>query len=136
MTPEFLAAVVDTLLPEESAGPAGGSALPACSMAGPDLGAYAQTHRLVFEAIDADAFIRADEAVRAAILQTVERALPDAFRSLLVAVLSDYYESAPVLAAIGWRAEPPQPAGHAPSAMDEATRESLQWVARRGRLWR
>jgi len=105
-------------------------------VAGLDLGAYSQAHRTVFEVIDADAFVRADGVARTAILQAVERALPDAFRSLLVAVLSDYYESAPVLAAIGWRAEPPQPAGHALSATDGATRESLQRVARRKRLWR
>ena len=105
-------------------------------MAGIDLGAYAQVHRLVLEAIDAEAFVGADAAARTTMLGAVERALPDAFRSLLVAVLSDYYESAPVLAALGWRAEPPQPAGHAPPAMDAATRAALQPVAARGRLWR
>ncbi len=136
MTPEFLAAVIDTLLPREDKAPPGATPLPSGTQGGLDPGAYSQAHRSIFEAIDADAFVRADEAVRTAILQAIERVLPDAFRSLLVAVLSDYYESAAVLAAIGWRAEPPQPTGHAMAAIDEATRESLQQVARRERLWR
>jgi hypothetical protein len=136
MTPEFLAAVIDSLLPGEPVAPAGHSALPAGCKAGLDPGAYSRAHRSIFEAIDAAAFMRADEAARTAILQAIECVLPDAFRSLLVVVLSDYYESAAVLAAIGWRAEPPQPTGHAMATIDEATRESLQQVARRERLWR
>jgi hypothetical protein len=141
MTPEFLAAVIDTLLPAEQARPPGAMLLPTGTQAGLNPAAYAASGRAVFEAIAAqagghDLFVRADENARIATLKAVERAAPDAFRALLVIVLSDYYEAPPVLTALGWRADPPQPAGHAMSARDEATRELLERIARRERLWR
>jgi hypothetical protein len=134
MTPEFLAAVIDTLLP-------GDGVLPSGTAAGLPVTTYAEPHRPVLDAIVAHAgglesFIRADEAARAAVLQAVDRGMPAAFRVLLTAVLSDYYESEPVLNALDWRAGPPQPTGHAVAAMDDATAARLDRVARRGRLWR
>jgi hypothetical protein len=134
MTPEFLAAVVDTLLP-------GDGVLPRGTAAGLPLADYGESHCPVLDAIAAQArgvesFIRADEAARTTVLRAVEHSMPDAFRTLLSAVLSDYYESAPVLAALGWPTQPPQPSGNAIAAMDNATAARLDRVARRGQLWR
>jgi hypothetical protein len=134
MTPEFLAAVIDTLLPDEQASPSG-------TRAGLDPRAYVAPHRAVFDAIAAQAgssepFLRADEKARMAILQAVERAVPDAFRALLVTALTDYYEAPAVLTALGWRTDPPQPAGHAVLKMDDPTAARLERVRRRARLWR
>jgi hypothetical protein len=134
MTPEFLAAVIDTLLP-------GDDALPSGTRARLDPAAYAGSHGAVFDAIAAQAgggelFVRADESARCEVLKSVERALPDAFRALLVVVLSDYYESPPVLAALGWRIDPPQPSGHTMPRLDDPTTERLERVGRRAKLWR
>jgi hypothetical protein len=134
MTPEFLAAVIDTLLP-------GDGVLPSGTAAGPPLAAYAESHGAVLDAIAAqsgaiESFALSDEAARATVLQAVERSMPDAFRALLTAVLSDYYESEPVLAALNWPTHPPQPTGHAVAVMDDATAARLDRVARRRRLWR
>ena len=134
MTPDFLAAVIDTLLP-------GDAVLPSGTAAGLPLPAYAESHRPVLEAIAAQAggpesYIRADEAARTNAVGAMERAMPDPFSALLTAALSDYYESEPVLTALGWPTHPPQPAGHAPAAMDDATAAHLDRVARRGQLWR
>ena len=134
MTPEFLAAVLDTLLP-------GDEALPSATQAGLDPAAYAGSHHAAFDVIaaqagGAEAFLRTDDDRRAAALRTVERIAPDAFRALLTAVLSDYYEAPAVLAPLGWRSEPPQPAGHAVPTIDEPTTQRLDRIRRRGKLWR
>ncbi len=141
MTPEFLRAVVDTLLPGEQGDALGTVALPSGSAAGVDLANYAASARPVLDAIaraagGAAAFATASEVVRAAALRSVERGLPDEFRSLVTPVLADYYESAAVLIAFGWRAEPPQPRGHAVPSTDEATHQRLDRVRRRAKLWR
>jgi hypothetical protein len=134
MTPPFLAAVLDTLLP-------GDDVLPSATRAGLDSAAYVAPHRPAFDAIAAQAgglddFLRADEGARAAALRAVEHTAPDAMRALLTAILSDYYEAPAVLTALGWRSKPPQPAGHAVPAMDGPTTERLDHVRRRGKLWR
>jgi hypothetical protein len=141
MTPAFLAAVIDTLLPDEQTAPAESAALPAGSMVGLDLDVYANAHRRVLGAIVAEAggdelFLHADEATRATILRAVERAAPDAFRALLVTVLSDYYETPAVLAALGWRMDPPQPTGHAVPTPQDLAAGRLAFAQRRGKLWR
>ncbi|HTO81228.1 MAG TPA: hypothetical protein VMQ73_03290 [Methylomirabilota bacterium] len=132
MIPEFLAAVIDTLLP-------GDDVLPSGTAAGVALAPG--THAPVLQAVRTeaggmDAFAQAPEAARVAVLQAVERAHPETFRALLVAVLSDYYEAALVLAALGWRSDPPQPWGHALPIMDSPTSEHLERVRQRDRLWR
>jgi len=134
MTPEFLAAVIDTLLP-------GDDTLPSATRAGLDPTAYAVAHRPILDAIAARAggpetFLRTDENARAAVLSAVERATPDAFRTLLSIVLSDYYEVPVVLTALGWRSEPPQPKGHAIPSLDASGNARLERVRRRGQLWR
>jgi hypothetical protein len=141
MTPEFLAAVIDTLLPGEQAAPPGTMPLPRGTQADLDPAAYSSSHRAVLNAIAAQAgscelFVRADESARDAILKAVERAMPDAFGALLATVLSDYYEAPPVLAALRWRIDPPQPTGHALPTPDIPTAERLERARRRGKLWR
>jgi hypothetical protein len=133
MTPEFLAAVIDTLLP-------GDDVLPSGTAAGVALAPQA-AHESVLSAISlqaggSDAFARAGERTRVGILQAIERANAEAFRALVVAALSDYYESGPILAAMGWRADPPQPIGHAMPALDNMAADRLECAQRRGRLWR
>ncbi len=141
MTPEFLAAVIDTLLPGEQAAPPGAMPLPRGTQAGLEPAAYAVPHRAVFDAIAAQAgscelLVRADENARDAFLKTVERNMPDAFRALLVTVLSDYYEAPPVLTALSWRIGPPQPQGHDLSRFDGEAARLLEPVKRRAKLWR
>ena len=141
MTPEFLAAVIDTLLPGEQKAPPGATPLPSATGAGLEPTAYAASHRAVFDAIAAQAggaepFACAEEGTRTAILQATERAIPEPFRALLIAVLSDYYESSPVLAAMGWRTDPPQPVGHLIPGMDNRSLQLLERVKQRDHLWR
>jgi hypothetical protein len=139
--PEFLRAVLDTLLPGETSGPPGRAALPAGSAAGVDLATYAKVGRPALEAIlraagGASAFAAAAEPDRIAALRKAECQLPGPFRTLLAPLLADYYESPAVLAAFGWRADPPQPHGHPLPPADEATHRRLDLVRQRGKLWR
>lgn len=134
MTPEFIAAVIDMLLP-------GDEVMPRGSAAGVDLDELAAAHSTVLCAIAAQAggdasFVHTAESLRGTILESVERATPDAFRALLVAVLSNYYEAPSVLTALGWRIDPPQPAGHAVQEPDHVTADQLERVRRQGRIWR
>jgi len=137
VTPEFLSAVVDTLLPgDHSATP-----LPTGTAAGVTaklerLGGTA--HDTVLIAIarvghGEEAFVRADAAGRIASVRLVEAEMPEAFRALIAFVIRDYYEAEPVLLAMGWRAEPPQPAGHSLPPFDQTL---LELVKRRARMWR
>jgi hypothetical protein len=140
MTPDFIAAVLDTLLPGDATA-SGGRPLPSGAAAGLAPDRYAASHGPVLSAVagqagDIEPFLAADEAARASALAAVESRMPDAFRALLMAVLSDYYESPATLAALGWSANPPQPAGHAVAETDEITTARLDRVARRARLWR
>jgi hypothetical protein len=137
MTPEFLRAVVDTLLPGEQ----GRAPLASGSIAGVDLSKYVAAARPVLEAIaqaagGVAAFAEASEATRVAALRTVEQELPDAFRAFVTSLLADYYESAAVIIAFGWRDEPPQPQGHVLPLTDEVTHQRLDRVRRRAKMWR
>jgi hypothetical protein len=141
MTPEFVGAVVDTLLPGDAGGADGEPPLPPASATGIDLSALIESRSAVLEAIarqagGAEAFIAAAEPARIATIQAIERAMPDAFRTLLSALLADYYESPVVLAAMGWRTDPPQPQGYAMSDLSDAAFERLARVQARGKLWR
>ena len=141
MTTAFMRAVLDTLLPGEAAAPAGESRLPAGSAAGVDPGKHAEVLQPILQAImkeagDEQVFIEADEARRVAILQSVQRGIPEGFARMLGAVLPDYYEMPAVLKALGWRSEPPQPKGHVVPEMDEVTRARLERVRLGRQLWR
>ncbi len=85
---------------------------------------------------DSDAFLMASPVDRVAGLRAVEQSAPAAFKALLAEALATYYEAAPVLAALGWRAAPPQPHGHDVAPTEEATMRSLEKVKNRGQLWR
>jgi hypothetical protein len=136
-TPAFCAAAIDAICP----GLAGHKVLPAATQAGLSGMAYAERHAdalgaVAAEAGDADAFVAAAPAARAAILQRVEAQHRAAFRSLVQAVIADYYESPAVLSALGWRVEPPQPSGHRLEPMDEGLDVLLERVRARGPIWR
>ncbi|MBI3763213.1 MAG: gluconate 2-dehydrogenase subunit 3 family protein [Chloroflexi bacterium] len=120
MKPEFLSAVVDTLLPGDDALPTGTNAGVTAklvehlsSTATRDRDAYlAVLHAIAEKAGGEDVFALADEATRIAVIETVEKEMAGAFRSLTSLLLADYYEADSVLIAMGWRVEPPQPQGH------------------------
>jgi hypothetical protein len=127
-------AILETLLP-------GGAGLPAADEAGIDLDKHAELAAPIAAAImtkagGEQAIIAGDETQRIAWLQSAQRELPDAFASLLAALLPDYYESPAVLQAFGWPARPPQPLGHSIATMDAATGARLEKVRLRRKLWR
>jgi hypothetical protein len=141
MTPAFLSAVVDTLLPGDHGTPP----LPTGTAAGVArklelllAGRDPALDDVVLQAIASaargeEAFVRADAAGRVVAVQRVEAEIPGPFQALVALVLRDYYEADVVLLAMGWRSEPPQPEGHVLPPFDEAL---LQPVKRRGRIWR
>ena len=69
-------------------------------------------------------------------LTQLEQNHPAEFRELVMALIKPYYESAPVLEAMGWRSAPPQPQGHVVAPMDEALAPALARIAGRKRIWR
>ncbi len=136
MTPAFIAAVIDTLLP---GAPAEGShaTLPSGTAAGVTLAAESADISLLQAIADQaggrEAFAAADETTRTLVLESIAAALPAAFQRFIQPLLMDYYEAPSVLAAMGWRREPPQPQGHALAPFDAAL---LANVRGRGKLWR
>jgi hypothetical protein len=133
MTRVMLLAVLDSLLP----GDEGEQPLPSASEAALDLKTLERLAEPVVAALgNADSFLMASAVDRVAKLRAVEQAAPDAFKALLTEALAAYYEAAPVLAALGWRAAPPQPHGHDVARGDEETLRNLEKVRGRGQLWR
>jgi hypothetical protein len=141
VTPEFLSAVVDTLLPGDRGVPpvpTGTAAGVAAKLEHLVADRDRALRDVVLQAIASaarseDAFVRMDAAGRIASVRQVEAEMPGPFRALVALVLQDYYEAEIVLLAMGWRAEPPQPHGHLLPPFDEAL---LEPVRRRGRIWR
>jgi hypothetical protein len=131
MSPDFRRAIIDTVLPGEAG-------LPSGSAAGVEIpeAAAALLVAIADAAGGEEAFARASEAGQAEALRTVEGIHPDAFRRFAAALLSDYYESATVLAALGWSTVPPQPLGHTMPADPEDVPALLERVKQRGALWR
>ena len=139
MSADFLRAVANTILPAETAPPAGANRIPGGSEAGIDLAHYPQSGP-VLDALRQSSggeagFLAASPDQRRAALEAIERARPTEFQALLAALLPDYYETAAVLRAFGWRVEPPQPQGHVLPAGDLAA-AGLERVERRSALWR
>jgi hypothetical protein len=132
MTDVVLIALLDTLLP----GDHGDGPLPAFSQAGIDPVLLEAAARPVLAALDGAAFTRATATDRIALLQEIERSLPDAFQALLGQALAAYYQAPRVQAALGWRSEPPQPLGHELGAGDEIAWRLLEKVRKRGQIWR
>lgn len=142
MTPGFLGAVVDTLLPGDDGTPplpSGTAAGVAAKLAEHIVaGRDRARHDAVLQAIASaargeEAFVRADAPGRIASVRQVEAEMRGPFQGLVALVLQDYYESEAVLLAMGWRAEPPQPQGHVLPPFDETL---LEPVRRRGGTWR
>ena len=141
MSDAFLSAVIDTILPGESRPQAGESPLPCGTLAclGLDRRADANEHVLGLIAREAGGeahFVAAAPADRAAILGRVEEQSFEAFRALVSTLLQDYYEAPATLGALGWRASPPQPQGHAVLEADAQTLQRLDNVRARGPIWR
>lgn len=159
MTPSFLSAIVDTLIPgDEPAvhaprtmaappkrmGEAGTSLPPASAVgvavrladhlaADPDYPHLAVLRAIASAAGGEEAFVRASEDARIAAVRRVEDKMRRPFAAFVSCVLQDYYEAEPVIVAVGWRAEPPQPEGHELPAFDDTL---LEPVRGRRRMWR
>ncbi|MGH6891697.1 MAG: hypothetical protein ACREEP_05515 [Dongiaceae bacterium] len=133
MTRAMLMAVLDALFPGDEGAPP----LPSASKAALDLESLEPPAEPLVTALgDGDSFLNGSTVERVAKLRAVEQASPEPFKLFLSAALAAYYESAPVLAALGWRSAPPQPLGHSVEDTDPATWQSLEKVRRRGKLWR
>jgi hypothetical protein len=133
MTRATLLALLDTLLP----GAEGEPPLPSASEAALDLKRLGRLAEPLVAALgDSEAFLTASPAERVAKLRIAELNVPDAFKALLGEALATYYEAPAVLAALGWRAAPPQPHGHDVASNDPAILQALDNMRSRGRLWR
>ena len=89
----------------------GGAGLPAAGKASIDLERHAElvapiAAMIIAKAGSEQTFIAGEEVQRIALLQSVQQELPDAFASLLAALLPDYYELACGLAGL-WLDFPP-----------------------------
>jgi hypothetical protein len=140
MRRDFLACVVDTLLPGER-GAGGRAALPRGTAAGVKLagGEAWQVdilRRVAARAGGEAAFVEASPASRTALLRDVERDDVEAFRAFVQPLLEDYYEAPPVLQALGWRAGGVQPDGNVAEEADAATLARLERQRARPPFWR
>ncbi|SDR35318.1 hypothetical protein SAMN05519103_02266 [Rhizobiales bacterium GAS113] len=141
MNTNFLAAVMDTILPGEPELAGGAAPLPCATQAGLALSRDDPRHDLVLRLIARQAggearFIAASAAERAAILQAVEQEGFEAFRALVSSLLQDYYEAPEILRILGWRGGGPQPQGHLVPEADAETLRRLDRVRARGPFWR
>lgn len=159
MTFSFLSAIVDTLIPgnepavhatgavatpTKRTGEAGTSLPPASAVgvavrladhlaADPDDPHVAVLRAIASAAGGEEAFVRANQYARIAAVRRVEDQMRRPFAAFVSRVLQDYYEAEPVIVAVGWRAEPPQPEGHELPAFDDTL---LEPVRGRRRMWR
>jgi hypothetical protein len=136
----LLAALIEVLLPQETAPPAGHARLPAGRTVLGDLSRYEDAAVPVLELIrqapgGEGSFLTAPPQSRRATVAAISAQSPE-FRRLLQMILADYCEAPQVLAAFGESAAPPQPAGRSVPEMDNATRVALERVRARGRHWR
>ena len=139
MNDAFLDAVIDTILPGETAGPPI-TPLPTGTTAGvaprPDGRHFAILELIAESSGGAHGFAALAPGAREAILAAVEKRNFDAFRALVIALVQDYYETPAVIAAMGWRAGGAQPLGHHVAEADAATPALLDKVRARGPIWR
>ena len=135
MSDALLTAVLDTLLPGDD-GVAGPAPLPPASRVIADLAPLQSLAQALLDQLVATKFLAADHAARADMLRALERSAPEEFRRFLDRVLAAYYQDPAVLAAFGWRDEPPMPRGHALAGEDAATLLLLDRVRARGPIWR
>lgn len=93
----------------------------------------AGTAAILSAAGGAEAFAMADTERRAAALRRADAAEPVAVARLVAALLTLYYQHPSAIASFGWRADPPQPQGHALAPFDAAL---LERVKARAPFWR
>lgn len=129
MTPAQLRLLADLLLPGDAEGLPPGSLVPDVMLALSE-----STSPIKDLAGRHPDFAKTSK--RAAVLTQLEQSHTQEFRDLVMALIKPYYESGPVLEAMGWRSAPPQPQGHRIAPMDEALAPELAKVAQRKRMWR
>lgn len=135
MNDALLMAVLDALLPGDD-GAAGPAPLPPVSQVVLDLALLQSLAQPLLDRLNAPEFLAADQTARTDLLRALERLAPAEFRRLLDRLLAAYYQDPAVLAAFGWRDEPPMPRGHALAGEDAATLLLLDRVRARGPIWR
>lgn len=144
MSPDFLDAVLTTMLPGGEVG--SGRVLPDPAALGlgsrlaDHLGAHPWRVQLAeaLAAIAAEAggeaaFVAADATRRTELLRRAEQAESQPFGLLVHIAVADFYDHPQVVTAFGWRAAPPQPTGH---TLDPLDPELLAPVRARGPIWR
>ncbi|SEB86781.1 hypothetical protein SAMN05519104_0281 [Rhizobiales bacterium GAS188] len=141
MSETFLSAVMDTILPGEPELAGGAAPLPCATQAGLALSRDDPRHDLVLRLIARQAggearFVATSPAERSAVLRAVEQGSFEAFRSLVAALLQDYYEAPEILRVLGWRSGGAQPQGHLVPEADAETLRRLEKVRARGPFWR
>jgi hypothetical protein len=123
MKEDFLAAVLDTLLPGGAL--ANGVTVPAASAIGLKREMDRRKHGPLLAAIAEAAggeeiFGAGTEEFRSNVLRRIEKQHAQDFASLVMAALVLYYEHPGVLQAFGWPSRPPQPQGHRMEPFDES----------------
>lgn len=139
MTDEFVARVIDALLPGDDREPplpsgdaAGVTRIVAARLRENDAIARAMA-AIAREAGGEEAFTRATAEERVAAIAAVERAAPTEVRALVVLALETYYQSEQVIRAMSWRPQSPQPLGHPVEPLDLSLVEPVE---RRAPMWR
>jgi hypothetical protein len=129
MTPEQLRLLADLILPGDDTGLPSGSRIP-------DVLAVLAKSASPIKALVGNHPDFTEAGKRRGILETLERTHPQELRDFVLSLIKTYYESAPVIEAMGWRSDPPQPQGHVIAPMDATLAPALARVAERKRLWR
>lgn len=129
MTPAQLRQLADLLLPGDAAG------LPPGSLILDVMLALTESASPIKAQIGGHPDF-ADPAKRKDVLAGLERSHAQDFRDLVLTLVKPYYESGPVLEAMGWRGAPPQPSGHAIAPMAADLSQALAEIADRKRIWR
>jgi hypothetical protein len=129
MTPVPLRQLADLLLPGDEAGLPPGSRVPDVMLA------LSESTSPIIAQIERHPDF-ADPEKREAVLIELERSHGQEFRDLVLSLIKPYYESGPVLEAMGWRTAPPQPTGHELAPMATDLTQALAEIAARRRIWR
>lgn len=129
MTPVQLRQLADLLLPGDATGLPPGSRVPDVMLALTE-----STSPLIAQIASHSDF--ADPGKRGAVLNELESSHGQDFRDLVLSLIKPYYESGPVLEAMGWRTAPPQPLGHELAPMAADLNQALADIAARKKIWR
>lgn len=129
MTPVQLRQLADLLLPGDKAGLPPGSRVPDVMLA------LSESKSPIIALMGRHPDF-ADPARRGEVLTEFERSHAQDFRDLVLSLIKPYYESGPVLEAMGWRTAPPQPTGHVIAAMAADLDQALAEIAARKKIWR